>query len=157
MSDRIASASDSKNYVTESRLEISQILHTLAREAVQVAAGVGGDKFFLTSILKVDEEADHVLIESGVRNPHLARVLAGQQLSCSTRLANIKISFQLDSAVLASHDGQEALLAPLPRELMRLQRREYYRVSPRLRTSVEFLIPIPSNATPVTKNSICST
>ena len=120
---------DHSKYVTVSRFEISKVLHTLAREATRVTASVGGNDFFLTSVLEVDQEADQVLIESGKRNQHKTRILTGQKVACSTSLEQIQICFQLDSLELAAtHDGEEVFIAPLPRELFRLQRREHLRM-----------------------------
>ena len=140
-------ADEFNKFVTVSRLEISQILHALERQAVLVTAGVGGDKFFLTSIVEVNEETDQVLIESGRHNPHKERVLEGQKISCTTSLDKIKIRFQLDWAVLATHAGQEVFAAALPRALMRLQRREYYRMS------VPVLAPVKCAISPLQKGA----
>ena len=137
-------------YATQSRLEISQILQALARQAIQVTARVGGDDFFLTSVLAVNEDTDHVLIESGRRNPHKERILAGQQISCATSLDRIKISFRLDSVALVTIDGEEAFQAPLPDELTRLQRREYYRMSPPLLKPIKCSISTTDADTQVT-------
>src|SRR5689334_12440969 len=107
---------DLNQYVTVSRLEISQILHALAREATLVTASVGPDNLFLTSVLEVDEEGDLVLIESGKYNQHKERALERGRLLCTTSLEKIKIRFRLEPVTLATHGGQEAFAAPLPAE-----------------------------------------
>jgi hypothetical protein len=83
---------------------------------------------------------DYLLLECGhdpeVRN----RVLDLQKLLCSTSLEKIKIQFSCRPAELAVHDGQEVFKTALPRELMRLQRREYYRMGTPANTPVKCTI-----------------
>jgi c-di-GMP-binding flagellar brake protein YcgR len=125
--DHLESDDDTK-FVTVSRLEISQILHALERDAALVTASLGEDNFFLTSILEVNDDAQRLLIEIGKDNPYKTRLLAGQHLACVTSLKKIKIRFELSALTLVTYREQAAFSAPLPRQLMRLQRREYYRM-----------------------------
>ena len=116
-------------YTTGSRLEISRILHSLERQAPPVQVSLGPEDVFTTSVIGVDDDEEYLLLEStpdlGLRN----RVLDLQKLLCSTSLEKIKIQFACRPAELVEYDGREAFKTALPRELMRLQRREYYRMS----------------------------
>ncbi len=116
-------------YTTGSRLEISRILHSLVRQAPPVQVALGGDDIFTTAVIGVDDDEDYLLLECGRDHELKNRVLDLQKLLCSTSLEKIKIQFACRPAELVDHDGEEAFKTALPRELMRLQRREYYRMS----------------------------
>jgi c-di-GMP-binding flagellar brake protein YcgR len=142
---------DYHQYSIASRLEISQILRAIMRNAGLITASVGGGgDFFLTSIVKVDDEAGYLMLECERQGKHVGRVLGKQHLLCSTSLDKIKIQFVCEGIEVAQCDGRDAFKAPLPDELLRLQRREYFRMSTPIANPVKCTLSLPHNETRAT-------
>src|SRR5450631_2527289 len=131
-------AIDYHQYSIASRLEISQLLRAIMRNAGLITASVDGDSdFFLTSIVRVDDEARFLMFECERHGKHVQRVLSKQHLLCSTSLDKIKIQFVCEDIELAVCDGHDAYKASWPQELLRLQRREYFRMATPIATPVK--------------------
>ncbi len=151
MGQALASASDIdtstgvdyEQYAIGSQLEISQILKGVMRHAGLITAAVGGDDFFLTTILAVDDEAGTLMLECQHDARHVARMLKRQRLLCNTTLDKVRIQFICDTLSLAMSNNQEALRTALPRDLIRLQRRENYRIATPIAKPVKCTISIP--------------
>jgi c-di-GMP-binding flagellar brake protein YcgR len=119
---------DHSQYTVGSRLEISQILTGIMRHGALVSAAIGGTEFFLTSILAIDDEHDCLLLDCARDPRQNQHALNKRSLACSTALDKVRIEFTCDHVVAATHGGREAFQTRLPRKMMRLQRREYYRM-----------------------------
>ena len=127
------------------RLEISRVARRRLRQAALITASVGGDEFFLTTLVRVDDETGTLMLESAKSSKHVARVLEKQRLLCNTTLDKIKIQFVCTDLEVAVCDGQDAFKAALPAELLRLQRREYFRVATPIVSPVKCTFSIPKN------------
>jgi c-di-GMP-binding flagellar brake protein YcgR len=137
---------DSHQYSIASRLEISQILRAIMRNAGLITASVdGGGDFFLTSIVRVDNEAGYLMLECERHGEYVERVLGKQHLLCSTTLDKIKIQFVCEGIELAVCDGRDAFKARLPQELLRLQRREYFRMATPIAKPVKCTLSLPDS------------
>jgi flagellar brake protein len=126
-----------------SRREIIALLRAIAdqKQEVRVAARDGG-AVYTTSLLDVDGDADTVLIDRPL-DPDYERALLAGDVSFETSLDKIRIFFGSDSLHAALHDGKPALRMSVPTSLVRLQRREYYRMATPLTNPVRVTIPLP--------------
>lgn len=118
-------------YLIHSRREILGLLlqladlHSLVRMIFR-----DGEEAVATSILAADENG--VTVDSIPNLAELRRVLASTNISFDTSLDRVRIAFFAASIEAVHHDGHPALRIALPDNVVRLQRREYYRVmSPR--------------------------
>ncbi len=141
-----SSALDYHQYSVGSRLEISQILRAIMRSNGLITASVGGDDFFLTSIVSIDDESGHLMLECDREGRHAQRVLAKQRLLCNTTLDKIKIQFVCQQIEMALCEGRDAFKAALPQDLVRLQRRENYRVPTPIAAPVKCTLTLPPGA-----------
>ena len=114
-------------YMIHSRREIIALLRRLTeqRELVRMIFSEG-EEAIATAVLEVSE--DSVIIDSAPNAEQLARVLASSSISFDTALERIRIAFFATRIEPCLHDGLPALRIPLPQTMVRLQRREYYRV-----------------------------
>ena len=140
-----AAAADYHQYSIGSRLEISQILHAIMRRAGLITASVGGEDFFLTSIVSVDDAEGYLMLECDRGGKHVERILRKQRLLCSTTLDKIKIQFVCARIEIDTCEGKDVFKAELPHDLVRLQRREYYRMTTPIVTPVKCTILKPAN------------
>jgi c-di-GMP-binding flagellar brake protein YcgR len=118
-------------YLIHSRREIIALLRRLAdrHELVRMIFADGEDAL-ATAVLEVNE--DNVIIDTARDAEQVRRILASDSISFDTALDRIRIAFFAKQATACLHDARPALRIPLPDNMIRLQRREHYRVlSPR--------------------------
>lgn len=133
-------------YLVGSDLEILHILHAIMREAALITVSLDVNDFFLTSLLAIDEDNDCMYLERARGRPELAKVVKNRRLSYGTSLDKVQIRFVCDGIEPALCNGIEAYRVPLPRELSRIQRREYYRVPTPIATPVKCRMSLDENA-----------
>lgn len=119
---------DNSQYSVASRLEIAQLLSALMKHKALVTASPGGEEFFLTSIVAVDAARDVLLLEASREQEQNAETLRRRHLLCGSSLDRIKIQFLCENIQVAPGAGGPVLKMPLPRQMLRLQRREHFRI-----------------------------
>ncbi len=124
-------------YLIHSRREIIVLLRRLTekRELVRMIFSEG-EEAIATAVLEVRE--DSLIIDTAPDPEQLARVLASSSISFDTALERVRIAFFSSRIEPCLHDGMPALRIPIPETMVRLQRREYYRVlTPRCTIQME--------------------
>lgn len=104
----------------------------------------GQDDVCITSILGVDEANNNVILDRSIDRAQNERIVNASHVACETALDKIRILFELDYVCSCSWQGDAALRAPLPASLIRLQRREYYRMETPVTTPVKATVPLPA-------------
>jgi c-di-GMP-binding flagellar brake protein YcgR len=114
-------------YQIHGRREIIALLRRLMeqRQLVRMIFS-DGDEAIATTILAVNE--DGVIIDTVQDEAQIARMLKSRSASFDTSLDKIRIAFFAGSLARCSHEDLPALAMPLPDSMIRLQRRENYRV-----------------------------
>ncbi len=138
------SPEDLERFETRSRVEIVARLRELVerRAAVSVHFGGGGD-FIVSSLLAVNPEFEELVFDaSGDEDANRRIVRAGKLLFVSV-LDRIRIQFGAGRAGTTSHEGLPALRARIPEALLRLQRRDHFRVAPPLARPLACRLPDP--------------
>lgn len=129
-----------------SRREIVSILRTLANHNQLITMQVdNGNEAVMTSVLGVDDASNFLFIDCARTAVANQRIVDGKRFSFDTTLDSIRISFSASSIQLCEYEGQDAFALPIPKNLVRLQRREYYRVPTPVVNPVRCTISIPSD------------
>lgn len=129
-------------YLVSSRQEIAQILRALSRQNEMVTAYFKqGNEFFLTSIIAVDPTSGHLIVDCGSEAETNHRALTADKIVFVTNLDRIKIQFSTSALTQITHEARPAFRTPLPTSLLKLQRREYYRLVTPMRTPLHCIIP----------------
>lgn len=130
-------------YVLKSRAEIVHVLRDLIRVRALNTVHVGGAQGTLvTPLLAVDDATGEFLFD-GSGNEALNRsVLKAETLKFVSAQDKIKIRFSTTAARAVRWQGDEVFAAPIPAELLRLQRREFYRVLAPVSRSVQCIVPV---------------
>lgn len=120
---------DLSRYQVNSRREIISLLRTVGKrnQLVNMQANHGADSV-VTSILDVDDAQNSVILDCAPSAATNQRILASDEVHFETLLENIRILFAVSRMEICMHDDRPAFRIPLPQSLIRLQRREYYRV-----------------------------
>jgi c-di-GMP-binding flagellar brake protein YcgR len=116
-------------YQVHSRREILALLRGIGeRNRLVRMIFSGGSEAVLTSILKIDEAADSVIIDCAPDQLQNQRIVESGNISFETILERIRILFFATSIENCLYENGPAFRIALPASLIRLQRREYYRV-----------------------------
>lgn len=125
-----AISADESKYLIRSRLEIAAILGTLAEAGSMITAYLsGGSDFILTSIVAVKHEQNTVFVDHGADAAANQRALQSGNITFVAAHARIKIQFVATSLREARFGGREVFSMALPSTLLRLQRRDYFRIA----------------------------
>jgi flagellar brake protein len=130
-----------------SRREILALLRGISEKKQMIRMlPVGDSDMCVTTILHVDGDTDSVLLDRPSDPEETARLMSGRPVSFETTLDNIRIIFGSEVMQLGMLDAVPALKIPLPSSLIRLQRREFYRMPTPVGNPVRVTIPMPAEA-----------
>lgn len=140
----LVAADSYTQYLLNQPREIAFVLRQIAAHRAMTTAYFGNTRdFLLTTVIEVSADNRHVFLDLGADEEFNARALKEEHLLCATQLEKVKIQFPLKNMERTEHDGFPAMRAPLPATLLRLQRREYYRLATPSIDSLNCQIPLP--------------
>lgn len=102
------------------------------RRSIFTAYIDAGERFFLTSVLAIDLAERRILLDPAQHDEAHADALAAKRITLVTNLDRVKIQLRLGPLQKQHYEGQTLLAARLPDGLLRLQRREFFRLEPPL-------------------------
>ncbi len=135
---------DVSPYQVHSRREIIALLRAMQErnQLVSMQADGGADAV-VTSVLAVDENGGLVVIDRAPSNSLNQRLLESDNVSFETVLDNIRILFFADKVGECLYENLPALYIRIPATLVRLQRREHYRIPTPVANPLRCTIRIP--------------
>lgn len=117
-------------YLLYSRSEIIYVLRAVVQKASMITVYFDqGQSFLLTSLMDVDAEKGALLFDMGSNEEMNRKALKADRLLFTTSLDKVKVQFSLKRLEQVQHGGRPAFRSAIPETLLRLQRREYYRLS----------------------------
>ena len=120
---------DTAEYQTGSRGEIIAILKSIVTRRMLVTLYYNDSREYLvTNLLHVNPDFEELIFDGAPQPAANSRVLASQRMFFVTFVDDIKVQFSAEHAETTSFEGRPALRIRLPGSIMRLQRRNYYRV-----------------------------
>ena len=164
-------ADDESRYLLSDPREIAAILRQLIEAHALLSARLRpGTDSFITAILGVADDGESLVIDASRDDAINARIIAGAEgpaagdpeaqgegldedvaaqdssqavvLDCVTQLDRVRIQFSLHELQLTSSEGSGAFRAALPQQLLRLQRREFYRLQAPVTQSLTCTLPL---------------
>jgi c-di-GMP-binding flagellar brake protein YcgR len=139
-------APELEHYMLYSRGEIVAILRRIGQERTLVTIYTGDGEFSVSMILNVDPDFDEATFDMPVNPEAQARVLAANDLVFVIFFENVKVQFRAQIAQATTFEGRAAFRVRLPTQMLRLQRREYFRVRTPLMGQASCLVPQESGA-----------
>ena len=132
------------DYEVDSRREIVALLRAIGEKNQLIRMLVRGEAdVCVTSILDVDPDTNSIYVDCSIDPDQNRRILAAERLALETTLDKIRILFSTEGAEATTYNGGPALLMEIPSTLIRLQRREFYRMATPVSNPVRVTIPIP--------------
>lgn len=117
-------------YLLRDPREVAYVLRQLLTRRAAITAFIGDSNDFLpTTVVGVPADNSHLVIDTVPDEALVARAIAAGRMLCVTQLDKVKIQFPVEALERSSFEGHPALRARLPATLLRLQRREYFRLS----------------------------
>lgn len=121
---------DAGQYLVEPAAARAQILRDLMRlPAIVTAWFDDGREFLLTAVLQVDTDSNSLWLDTAADAGRNRKALAAGRLVCVASHRKVKVQFTCSNISEDPCDGEAAFRCALPDTLMRLQRREYQRLT----------------------------
>ena len=131
-------------YQVYSRKEIVALLRSIGERNQLVRMIInGGTESVVTSILKIDEPNGVVIIDCAPSPLQNQRILQSDNISFETLLEHIRILFFVTKIESCIFENLPAFRFAIPASLIRLQRREFYRVLTPVTNPVRCAITVP--------------
>lgn len=126
----VVSAENLDRFTIRSKSEILYILRYLIKrgELVTVHFNQGQD-ILLTTLLRAEADDDKLIFDWGGSEKNNKKLLKAERLFFVVAPDGIKIQFSTGQASQIDFGGENAFSVDLPDEAIRLQRRDYYRVT----------------------------
>ena len=83
---------------------------------------------FLTTIIEVDKKNNTIILDYGPKEYLNHQLLNADKTTFTTEYTGIKVSFSGTKIEKTRHNGELAFIMPIPKSMLWLQRREFYRV-----------------------------
>ena len=138
-----AEGDDLSRFLIRSPTQIGQILCAIADHREIVTAYFNrGRQFLLTAIVHVDLPGRRVVIDRGSDETTNARLLESDRIVLVSAHEKVKVQFSVKQVREIEYDGQPAFSIALPAELLKLQRREFFRVRASASEPVRVRLPL---------------
>jgi c-di-GMP-binding flagellar brake protein YcgR len=142
---------DDEKYRIYSEAGILSILRSMMRNNSLVTCYLGhSDSHILTTIIDVDAEQGEMVLDYGVDEAANQRALKADKLNVIAFPDHVKIQFVCEGIEKIQFDGRAAFLTRIPETLLRIQRREFYRVDTPRTVPIKCVISLPKGSTPAT-------
>lgn len=132
-------------YTLHSRAEILFLLRAIQKRKLLVNLDLPGSRqIIVTSVLAVDEVKNTLILDSARGDALNHQLMSGEGAEFITQLDGVSISFATGPVALFDYEKLPALRIALPRSLIRLQRREHFRVPMPIANPVKCIVPSTS-------------
>lgn len=120
-----------ERFAVYSRVEVVSLLRQLNENGVLINVYYDqAGSFFLTALLSVNPDFEEVVIDAASDEAVQRRLLESRRLVFVAFLQGVKVQFEAPRAELTAYEARPALRVRLPERMMRMQRREFFRVRP---------------------------
>jgi c-di-GMP-binding flagellar brake protein YcgR len=129
-------------FILQRPAEILMVLREMCDSAAQITVFFNaGRDMLLTKPLACG--SDYLLLDCGPDEFVNRRATQATEFNCVTFPSRIRVQFALQSLELVEQAGHFAFRAALPGHILRLQRREHYRLATSSTRPLKCLIPMP--------------
>lgn len=132
---------DYAQYILHTKSEIAFVLKNLLERVSQITVFFNeGKELLLTTLIAV--EPDRILLDFGASMETNRKALTVQKLFCVASLDKVRVQFLLRGFKQVVYEGRPAFSADYPTDLLRLQRREFFRLTMPITRPLKCQIPI---------------
>lgn len=148
MAEQSGAAAGNDKYRIHSDVEIFYILRSMMRSNAMTTCYFGHDDgFILTTIIDVDAERGEMVFDYGADETSNQQALKANKLNVSAFLDQVKIQFVCHGIEKIQFEGRSAFRTRIPENLLRIQKREYYRIDTPTINPLKCVIPLLEGGT----------
>ncbi|HEY5799793.1 MAG TPA: flagellar brake protein [Burkholderiaceae bacterium] len=134
------------DYRVESRREIIALMRALSDKGQMIKMAINGNSdSCITSILEVDVDNDLLYLDRSIDREQNRRMVAAPKVSFDTALDKIRIMFATHTRDDCEYTERPALCMEIPESVVRLQRRELFRMTTPVVNPVRCAIVLPED------------
>jgi len=138
----LASAADGSKYLIHSRTEIAHVLRAIMQKNELVTAYFNqGHDFILTSIVEVDQGLGTVILDCGANEVLNEKILDSEKVIFVTTQDRVKVQFVAERIEAVRYNSRNAFRVKFPATLLKMQKREFYRLTTPVINPIKCLIP----------------
>lgn len=145
LSAELLSTDEFSQYMLNSRSEMFAVFRGMVEHVSQITLFFNeGRDMVLTSLINYNDNG--LFFDLGASAETNRKALEAKKLFCVAQLDKVKIQFILRGLKRVEAKGGPAFLAPLPDGVLRLQRREYYRLVTPITRPLKCIVTFPPAA-----------
>ncbi|MBS3934965.1 MAG: flagellar brake protein [Sulfuritalea sp.] len=138
----VSAGSEYDKYMLRSAAEMRMVLRGLLGRHAQITVFFNDGQDMLLSML-VEVADRHLVFDTGADEEINRRATTAERHYCVALLDKVRIQFLLGAFARIDHAGRPAFLSALPQEVLRLQRREFYRLAAPIARPLKCRMPLP--------------
>jgi len=139
----MALASEESPYWVRSLVDVAFNLNDLRKQRTPLSCELGSTGYsFTTEILAVDSDKAVLYLDAPGSTDIQQRIAQSAGLVVRSASGGVQIAFELSPCAVATLDGSAALRATLPKRLLKVQRRDFFRVQVPKSLPVTCTIPL---------------
>lgn len=139
-------SADEQRFHVHNKKEILQILNELAKRKTTLSVSFSnGNEGFLTTVVAVDNEKHLAYLDIGQDEAFNARLVASNDVTFANN-EGVRIRWTSSGLRIATLKDGKAICIGLPHDLIRLQRREFHRLTTPSASPVICRIPLASES-----------
>lgn len=142
--EHVTHSHDEEQFIIQNQKQIIQILNDLAKHHEMIKVSFNNDTC-LTNVISVDASIHTVYLDIGIDEAFNNRLLASHHV-VFTKDDGVRIKWLSAHVSLATLKDGKAIKIALPQKMMRLQRREFYRLATPIVNPLSCIIPISDEA-----------
>jgi len=132
-----------ENFRVHSAVDILFILRGIMQANSLITLYLGhGNTFTLTSILAIGADKKEMIIDYGTNEKISQQVLQSKNLLFVTTQNKVKIEFICNQIRKTEFEGRNAFVVNIPESLLRIQRRDNFRISTPITKPLKCIIPV---------------
>lgn len=121
---------DYSQYLLHSKPEILAVLRSLIKKGGMITVHFDqGHSFLLTTMIALSADNNEFILDLGSDDEMNRKALIAKKLILTTIIDKVKVQFSVNSLTQTQSDGRPAFVGSVPESLLRLQRREFFRLS----------------------------
>ena len=129
-------------FAVHSRSEILSLLRAIMQRKLLVNLDLPGSRHIVvTSVIGVDASTNRLILDVARGDALNRELLSGKGAEFITQLDGVSISFATGPVSLVDYDKLPALAVAVPASLIRLQRREHFRVALPIARPIKCVVP----------------
>jgi len=126
----VSDEDDASRFTVSWKKEIVHILRAVMEKTELVSAYFNrGESFILTSIIAVDPDEELVFLDLGANKAFNKKILDSEKIIFITAHDKVKVQFVTHWIERVRLEGRDVFRTGLPKSLIKLQQRDYYRVT----------------------------